>query len=638
MRGCPSRARALGFVLVSASVLLLGCPPASTQRSFSTLPSLTTDDPEAEADLREAREAAENGSGENAERLYRRFLERHPDDPLIPLAQLGLGRVLLADGHIEAALERFDVVAASDDIAVAEAGRFYQGVAYHLAGQSAEAVERLEPLVGRTTDPDETALLLRTLSAAAEQTGQTQLALEALDRLARADGQSPTDREGTEARIREVVDGASREAIAESYDALPREGAAWRAVAVRAIRLAFDDGDMARVLEMVADLRARNIAMSDELAELAVRAERTERADPRVIGAIVPLTGPGRDVGQRTVRGLMLASGVPATGPPGPDDPQLVMRDDGGDPLRAAAAVEDLVSEHRAIAIIGPLEGAAARAAATRAQELGVPLITLVPDATVGEAGPMIFRLFASPGEEVSALVRAARARGATRFAILQPAHPYGRAMARAYGEAVRASGGELVAEHTYEPAATAFGDVVQALVETEHDALFIPDSAAKLVLIAPALAAAGLWSTPSGQSAPSGGRAIVVLAPSVGLDAQVARSASRYLQGALFTAPFHDATAGEAGRAFIDAFRARFEASPGTFSAYGYDAFQLIRRGVSSGHTTRGALAEWLRTSGRSATVGASGGTSARRTPAEPPRVLELNGDAFRVWQPPSS
>ena len=420
----PRRGARFGiFFAVLAGTLLTGCPRGSGQQDLASLPSLTTADGAALADLRAARTAAEAGEAQDAEARYRRFLDEHPSDPLVPLAQLGLGRVLLANGAIEPALERFAIVAASDDERVAEAGRFYRGVALHLAGRHAEALELLTPLIGRTVDPDETSLLLRTLAASAEREGQVVAALGALDRLAGNADVSAEEREQARVDLRALVTAAAPEQVSRAYDELPREGVAWPEVAQRAIRLAFDAGDMARVAAIVRELRERQIPMSDELAELALRAERTERADPRAIGAILSLSGRGREVGQRAMRGLVIASGAPAVGPAGPNASQLVMRDDGGDPERAARAVEDLVSVHRVIAIVGPIEGEAARAAARRAQELGVPIITLVPDAQIVGAGEMVFRLFASPREEASALVLAARARGASRFAVLRPSH-----------------------------------------------------------------------------------------------------------------------------------------------------------------------------------------------------------------------
>lgn len=613
------------------ATLLTGCPHGSGQQDLTSLPSLTSDDPEAEADLRAAREAAENGRSSEAQRRYEAFLTDHPDDPLVPRAQLGLGRVLLASGDVEGALARFEEVAASSDPAVSEAGRFYKGIALHLAERHAEAVELLTPLAGRTTDPDETALLLRTLAAAASRTGQTVLALESLDRLAGAESVEDSDREEARERIRQLVASSEPEEVHRAYEELPRDGAAWPAVAVRAIRLAFDAGDMARVSHIVAELRERDVPMTDELAELAVRAERTERADPRVIGAIVPLTGRGREVGQRAMRGLMLAAGDPASGPPDPNAPQLVLRDDASNPERAAQAVEDLVSEHRAIAIVGPLEGASARAAAQRAQDLGVPLITLVPDPEIVRDRPMVFRLFPGPDEETRALVAAARARGARRFAVLAPDHAYGRAMTESFRRAVADAGAGLGPVETYEAGATSFGEVVGRLERAQFDALFVPDSARALVLVAPALASAGLWSVAPGAAPPRGGRGITVLAPSVAIDPRVGQSASRYLSGALFASAFHAGSAQGSGAAFVDAFAQRFDGQPDTFAAYGYDAFRLIRRAVEAGETTRAGVAAWLARDAGHDTIGASRGLSPSRGPAGGARILELRDGAFQ-------
>lgn len=621
--------RAVIFILSLFAALLTGCPQGSGQQDFGSLPSLTSDDPNAEAELRAARDAAEAGHAADAEQRFLAFIEHHPSDPLVVVARLGLGRVRLANGDVEGALAQFDIAARASDRAVADNAQLYRGVALHLGERHTEAVQALRPLAGRTTDPRDTVLLLRTLSAAASATGDFVVAVSALDRLAGASVDEEA-RDEARSRITELVREASAEDVHAAYEQLPREGFAWETVAVRAIRLAFDSGDMARVAAMVAELRSRNVPMTEELAELAVRAERTERADPRVIGAILPLTGRGREVGQRVMRGLMLAAGNPADGPEDPNAPQLVLRDDAGNPERAAQAVEDLVSEHRAIAIVGPVEGAAARAAAQRAQDLGVPLLTLVPDSEIVGPGPLVFRLMFSPDEEARALVQAARARGATRFAVLAPENGYGAAMIAAYTRAVTAAGGQLTATERYANGATSFGEVVRRLAQQPFDALFVPDSSRQLLLLAPALAAGGLISARPGAPAPRTGRNITLLAPGVAVDARLAESAGRYLSGAIFTSAYHAPSATGAGEAFGQAFQARFGAAPDVYAAYGYDAFRIVRGTVEAGETTRDGVARRLGASGGRATVGASGGVSPSRGPASAPRLLEVQNNAF--------
>ena len=620
----------LRTVLVACAITSTGgCPRGTGELAVETLPLVTTDDPRAEADMRAAREAAEAGRAQEAAQRYQRFLETYPSDPLRPIAELGLGQILLADGDNAGALARFSRVAQSSDAATAERGRFYEGVALQLGGHSREALARLRPLVGRTVDPVETALLLRTVAAASEQIGERIAAIEALDALMR----EPVDEEESGAARQHIEALAATSLTADearsAEDSLPHAGAAWAPVARRTMRDAYAAGDMARVRLIGAALQAASGALDEELSAMMLRASRPVDVAPGVIGAILPLSGRGREVGQRALRGLMLAAGIPSNGPTAPGAPQLVFRDTGGDPARAAAAVDELVQLHRVIAIIGAIGNDEAAAAAARAQALGVPLLTLTTAGDVTSRGAMIFRVFSTPEMEIDTLVTRARANGATRFATLGPTNGYGDLMRSAFARAVSAHGGVLVATQTYAPGATSFGREAAALRAATPDAIFIAEAARTLALIAPALAAAGLWCLPAGAAAPREGKAITVLAPSVAFDATLVRSSGRYLQGALFAVPFHAATATGAGRVFADAYAQQLGGEPDAFSAFAYDAYRLARSAVDGGAVTRGALA--TRLAGMSAdTASAAGGFTAAREPRHAARLLELRGSAF--------
>jgi ABC-type branched-subunit amino acid transport system substrate-binding protein len=625
------RRTALAVLLASlAGAVGIGCPHGGGGQRLETTPPLTTDDPEADAAYRAAERAAEEGRASDAEHLYRVFLDRYPSDALAPLAELGLGRILLAGGDARRALAHFERVAASPDPVVAERGRFHRGIALHLLGRSAEALEVLRPLRGRLVDSADISLLLRTLAAASLQSGDPVAALDALDALV---AEHPSDSDTREARERIeaiVAEHLPADALARAYERLDRRGAAWPQVALRALSAAHDAGDMARVRAIADDLRASDVELSEEFASIVLRAERIASADPRVIGAILPLSGRAREIGQHALRGLMLAAGSPPEGPPPPDGPQLVFRDDGGDPERAARAVEELALAHRAVAIVGPLEGPSAIAAARRAQQLGVPLIALSPVHDVARVGPMAFRLFPSAEEEVRQLVRAARARGARRFAALHPQSAYGQAMRDVLERIAAAEGGEMAASASYAPGATAFGPMVEAIARAAPDAILLADAGRQIALIAPALAAAGVWSGDARTGPSTRGRRVTLLVPSAGFDPQATRPSNRYLQGTLFSVPFFAATAQGAGRTFADRFLARFGREPDAFAAYAYDAFGLIRRAVESGSTSREAVARWLAEERPAATAGASEGLGPTRSPRRATRLLELRGDLF--------
>lgn len=617
-------------VALFVTLVAVGCPRGGPERDTMRLPLVTTDDPRAEADMRSAREAADAGRAEEAERLYRQFLVQHPQDPLVPIARLGLGRLLLAEGETGEARQHFQAVATHADPSVAERGRFYDGVALHLEGQHEEALGALRPFVGRTVDPAETAILLRTIAAASDRLGDRTGAIEALDALLREPVPEEDAREAR-ARLETLVrTEATPEEILRAAEMLPRAGAAWPLVAERALRLAYESGDLERVRELAHALRERGVELDDDLSAMALRAERTHEADVRAIGAILPLSGRGREVGQHALRGMMLASGSPLDGPMPEGAPQLVFRDGAGDPERAVQAVEDLVSLHRVVAILGPLSGASAERAARRAQELGVPLITLSPAENVTSVGPMIFRLFFTPQTETRELVAAARARGATRYAVLHPDNAYGSAMARAFATNVRSLGGQVVATKSYPADATAFGREIEELRRQDLDAVFVPDSARKIALIAPALATAGLWSVGPESEAPRNGRGITLLVPSVGFDPQLVRSTGRYLQGALFSAPFFAPTATGVGREFADDFQQRYGAAPDVWAAYGYDAMRLVLRAVEAGATDRSGVADRLRTLRGVDTAASSQGFLPNGEPVRGTRVLELQGNLF--------
>jgi ABC-type branched-subunit amino acid transport system substrate-binding protein len=617
-------------ILACLITLTLGCPRSSPEATID-LPALTSEDPQAEAEMDAAKAALSAGETEDAKQRFTRFLEERGDDPLAPIAHLGLGRILLSEGEPGEARNHFAVVAGHPDEAVAEKGRFYDGVALHLMGEYAAALEALRPFVGRTVDPTETTILLQTIAAASDHLGDAVGAIEALDALTRAPVPEE-EKEAARTRIAELVEQPhSPEEIQRAADQLPHDGAAWPLVAQRALRQSYEDGNMTRVHELAEALRHEGIELDEELTAMAVRADRTQDADPRTIGAILPLSGRGREVGQLALKGMMLAAGAPFEGPTAQDAPQIVFRDDGGDPARAQEAVEDLVSLHRVIAIVGPLSGPTSEAAARRAQELGVPLVALSPNARLTEIGPMVHRMFVTPRGETDKLVAAARARGATRFAMLRPDSAFGSTMAEAFTASVESAGGEVVTQGTYEASATSFGPAVAELRQARFDALFIADASSKVALIAPALASAGLWSVPAGTAAPGDARAITLLVPSVGFSPNLPRSTGRYLQGALFSVPFWAPVATGRGRLFADAFAERYGTEPDAFAAWAYDAVTLIRRGVEAGGRTRGELATRLDDT-RTATAAPSGGFGADRGPLESTRLLMLRGSSFEA------
>ncbi|MGW1408340.1 ABC transporter substrate-binding protein [Streptomyces sp. NPDC002403] len=119
-------------------------------------------------------------------------------------------------------------------------------------------------------------------------------------------------------------------------------------------------------------------------------------ASPVRLGALVPLTRPGWvGAGRHLLAGLDLAvREVNETGGIGGRPLELVVRDTAADPERAAAAVDELAGLGVA-AVAGEYHSVVARAAAARADALGVPFLcsSAVLDALTDEPTEWVARL-----------------------------------------------------------------------------------------------------------------------------------------------------------------------------------------------------------------------------------------------------
>lgn len=632
---------------VFAVLSVAACKQASGP-DIGRLPVLTSDDPQAEAEFREAKDLEARGRKDAAKKKYREFLHARPDDALVPLVQINLGRLLLKEQKDGEALALFQSVAQHPQPAVAEQGQFLSAIAEQRLGRHDEAIEKLAPMVGRTIDPKDTLELLRTLADAYRAEGKPFDALVTLERL-QADAALPeSDRKIARSEIVDVVTSQATPAdIRKCLDELDPKGFAYPHVLVRAVKDADAAHDLDRTRELMKLVQENSIPLDDQLSAIALRAAAPSDANPAAVGALLPLSGRARRVGEQALRGLMLAANLPAQGPRPPNAPSIVFRDDGGDPDRAIQAINELVSQHRVIAIIGPLDVSVAKVAGVRAQELGVPLLALTAGGEPNEIGDMVFRYFPTPQAEAQALAHAAKARGAKSYAALYPDTAYGKAMLEAFGKAAVAAGLTQGPMQSYAAGATSFGTEAAALEKESFDALFVPDSAQQLALIAPALAAAGLWSSVGpphegltareariaakrGVESTKPPRAIVLVAPSVAFDVSLPKLAGRYLQGAMFSVPFDAQSDAGPAPQFVQKFQEAFGSAPDMFAAFAHDAYRLVRGTIDSGATTRSALAAKLPAAKDTGAVTSTKGFTSTREAAEPTRVIELKGDQF--------
>ncbi|HEY3354806.1 MAG TPA: penicillin-binding protein activator, partial [Polyangia bacterium] len=515
-------ARRLTAVVLGVA-LLAGCPTRFDPRAE---PARSSPDAAADAAFRAARALYEAGDRGEARAKLEAFVAAYPRDPLRPVAETYLGRIAYGARDYARARALLQGPAAAADAAVAAPARYLLGLTMHQLGQPAEARRLLAPFAGRVAG-DDAAELYGTLADAAARLG------DAPQALADYGAFYPVARDYERAYIRQRAAALAAKVPAAQlgavYAAAPRGSLA---AAVLGQRLAAITLDQRQRAEVLADIRGARAAFG--LAEAGAGAGGGGGENARVIGAVLPLSGKARPVGEAALKGVLLAAN--ALSAAGAERVQVAVRDSAGDPARAARAVEELVREG-VIAVVGPIDRRDAAAAGRAAEAAGVPLLALdVADGTAAHAG--VFHVLPSPGARAAALARHAAAAGVHDVAVLAPDNGYGRKTGAAFAAAARAAGLRVVADERYDPATTSFAKAVARLKQHRVGAVFVPDRAGVLELLAPALARAGLWSR--GPAAGERGRGVLLLSTAEGLTGNLVRAASRYVQAAVLAPGFY--------------------------------------------------------------------------------------------------
>ncbi len=284
------------------------------------------------------------------------------------------------------------------------------------------------------------------------------------------------------------------------------------AQAVLALR-AGEPGEARRRLRdylSLAERPAERAWAESELARLDATREAPVATRPGVVGLAVPLGGRLRPIGEAALEGALEAAQAYAVS----GRATLEVADSAGG---AEAAVRDLAARGAPV-IVGGLDGAEAALIGGAARALGLRHVALlVPDAAA----------------RASMLGREAARAGLRRIVVLAPRGAYGDAVAAAFRGVAT-----VVAEERYATDARSFAESARSVASWRPDGIFIGDAASRLEMIAPALAAAGLWSAPSTGTRRAGAD-VRFFATAEGVSPRLLR-AERYLQGALLAPGFY--------------------------------------------------------------------------------------------------
>ncbi|MDH3519115.1 MAG: penicillin-binding protein activator [Myxococcales bacterium] len=570
-----------------------------------------------------------------------------PSGPLVDDAEFALGEVARREGDEETALRHFQRVAdgypGSDR---ADAARVRIAQIRHARGDAAGA----RSILGRVRSSRLEGAELRDAYRVLAEVAPDPVARLRWLALLRAETGDEKARDAIDVEIDAVVTGLDAASLERAARQLGERPPAAR-VQLASAELALEAGELeaaraalarAQELSLPARYAPRFAAASERLrlrqegptqiARLPTFAEAMRAGMPDTttasgsIGVVLPLTGPFARFGEESLQGVLLAARTFGPLDGGASNVRVMIRDSGGDPQRAAAAVQELAQDALISAIVGPLLSSECEAAAAVAEREGVPLLALAAREAIAADRPHVFRLQTRPSEDVELLVDRARALGAERFAVLYRNDAYGRGLRSLFWDAVEERGGQLVGIAAYDPQATDFAEPIRRLVgyalltgeenkllaereemlrrarrvsaeesfelrqraselETEagdplppivdFDALFIPDSHENVVLIAAQLAFHEVVGTQ-------------LLGPDGWYDEDLVRLGRDQVAGALFTAHFYP----DSPVPYVHQFTVRYEETfgrrPGVFAAQAYDAANLVLSQMARGRQRR--------------------------------------------------
>jgi branched-chain amino acid transport system substrate-binding protein len=582
-------------------------------------PPGATPDPGAEADFRDAKARFDAGDRDGARTALDAFAAHHPQHAFRPSVDLMLARLALLRGDAADAKTLLEPLAAAPgDPGVASSARYYLGLAEVRLGQPARGRDLLLPFLppaGSTSTSAEALVELRgALAEATAALGEVPAALELLDGYAQG-GREP---ERAFARVR----------AAELAGELPPDGAsrAYRAATERGLAYPRAQGDAAGASAIDEETAAARRAVGFEDATARARGA----GDPSRLGLALAMSGKFQPVGEAAMRAALLATGALGKG----GGMGLYLRDTGPEPDRATSGVAALARDEDVIGIVAAADRKSVPPAVGAASENGVP--TLALDDSAPGATTTAFQLVHAPEARAAALARAALGRGAREFGLLGPDSAAGKRLRDAFRREVTAGGGRVVAEATYPPGATSFGQAVAAFKKSPPQAVFVGDGADRLELIAPALAAADLWPAPWGAPRPAAvpgkprARNVLVLSTANDLTPRLSQNAGRYVQGALLAPGFYADADDARARAFVEGYRAAYGADPHATEAYAFDGVNAFRAATASGAHTR---ADVLRALAGGTFDGLTGSLrfSADHGRADPPRLYVVDGEEIK-------
>ena len=548
----------------------------------------------------DAEKSFEDREYEKALEQYGQIVRRIPQGPVVLWAHIRRGEIHALKGDYESSVRELRTVPKrfDDDSFYAEA-QYHLARSYSALGQYALSKKIAEDLLRQKLSSNRRIDLL-TLTGDILLTENRPH--DALLRYMEALKEKP-DKAVAEQIKSSVEDIVSRRlSLEERTAALETYGSGYPAgyILYALVQSYYTVGDLVNARNYLKEYTAhfKDHPNYDDALALQQRFTEMEVVDRYALGCILPLSGKFARYGNMALDSVILAAGVfdPLHSTP----VRIIVEDSRSDPETARELVLTLFSDHKVMGIVGPMGSTAAAAAALEAQKLGVPIMTMTQQDEITAIGDYVFRNFLTAEMQIKTLVRyAVENLGMKSFAILYPEDNYGIKMMNLFWGEVLAAGGEIRGVEGYDKKKTDFSDEIKSLTgltssdEDERreepqpvidfDALFIPDSYARVSMIAPQLA----FYNVSG---------IQLLGTNALNSPDLTKGENEYIDGTIFVDGFFLNSYYPVVRDFIDRFYVAYNREPTDMEALVYDAARIMVTLLTDSHVeVRNDLKETL-------------------------------------------
>lgn len=559
-------------------LLLAACPHGHRHTLVPDVP--TSGNATARARFEDARAKFLRDGSEGP--AFAQIVQDFPQDPIVPFAQLYAGMASIKAHDYATADKQLQPVTDAPDAGLALRARMFLGITKNYEGDASSARRLLAGTDKAIENDDERTEWLAAVAYATAAGDKPLTALPVFDLL--WDRVTPAEKAVILARVEDLVAAADPNTLARIYDELAdRKGPSIAIVGSRLIMIAEAAGDAGRGSKLRVDLAPVRAAVGLPATITGVQGgAATSNGNPGLIGAVIPIGSKKESrVAEAAIAGLSLAAGAPTGKGVAAIETRKAV-----DQSEAAAAVDDLAGKN-VVAIIGPIEGASVDAAAARAGDHQLPLISLATAPEQRAANPYVFHIRHSAEARARTLAQRALGKGIKAFAVLQPDNGYGKAVGGAFAAAIQKGGGTIVKTVTYAKGTKSFAEPAAQLGTSGWQAVFVPDQAEVLGLIAPALAATGNLARPLPfPKKVIGGRPILLLSTAEDLNDQYLVNAGRHSEGALLAPGFYPDDDDPKQKPFVDAYRTAYGHAPAATDAYAYDAAQLVAAGAAGGRS----------------------------------------------------